>query len=172
MAFSKGKQHLVSCFLRCDVNALFLTSTAWRICNYVHFCTVDLCKQPHYVAQVGDGMHEAHTVPMVAKLSEISALIVRKHLHRVFVVDGDSKLVGVISRGDIMKATVDNFNTYVQSSTAWMISTNTWEDSILKSWILIIKSTPNLSLGPLQMWVGCSYCKLEGALCCVGLPAS
>lgn len=59
--------------------------------------------------QVGDSMRETHTVPQTMSLPDVADFIVRKRLHRVFVVDASDKLVGVVSRGDIMKATIHSF---------------------------------------------------------------
>eukprot|EP00803_Ostreobium_quekettii_P001229 evm.model.scf_1293EXC.2 EVM.evm.TU.scf_1293EXC.2 scf_1293EXC:5249-11437(-) len=59
--------------------------------------------------RVGDSMHETYTVPQTMSLPDVADFIVRKRLHRVFVVDALDKLVGVVSRGDIMRATIKSF---------------------------------------------------------------
>lgn len=40
---------------------------------------------------------------------DASNLIVRKKLHRLAVVDQEGRLVGMLSRGDILRATIQNF---------------------------------------------------------------
>lgn len=63
-------------------------------------------------------MHETYTIQASDLMTTVADLIVQKKLHRVFVVDEEERLTGVISRGDIMRATVNNFRYYVESSTS------------------------------------------------------
>lgn len=63
-------------------------------------------------------MHETCTILASELMPKAADLIVQKKLHRVFVVDEEERLTGVISRGDIMRATVNNFRFYVESSSA------------------------------------------------------
>ncbi|GMH35570.1 hypothetical protein BSKO_03438 [Bryopsis sp. KO-2023] len=76
----------------------------WR-----EFLTLRESIQKAQATLVGDSMHKTFTVPLTKPMSDVADFIVQKRLHRVFVVDGDERLIGVISRGDIMRATVNNF---------------------------------------------------------------
>jgi hypothetical protein len=53
-----------------------------------------------------DVCHEAATVNASARLEDAADLIVRRKVHRLAVVDGAGRCVGIISRGDILKATL------------------------------------------------------------------
>jgi CBS domain-containing protein len=57
---------------------------------------------------VGEVMHDATTVEQSILVTDAANIVVRKKLHRLMVVDDSSKLVGVLSRGDIMRATIEN----------------------------------------------------------------
>jgi CBS-domain-containing membrane protein len=51
--------------------------------------------------------HDAATVADSARLEDAADLIVRRKVHRLAVVDAKGKCVGVLSRGDILKATLN-----------------------------------------------------------------
>jgi len=51
---------------------------------------------------------KVYTVGPEAAVPEISALMVKKGINRVPVVDKDNKLLGIVSRQDIIKAAVQN----------------------------------------------------------------
>jgi CBS domain-containing protein len=53
-----------------------------------------------------DVCHEAATVNASARLEDAADLIVRRKVHRLAVVDAAGRCVGIISRGDILKATL------------------------------------------------------------------
>lgn len=57
-------------------------------------------------ATVGPIMHDTVTISKDASLTEASNLIIDKKLHRLCVLGDDGKLAGVLSRGDIMRATL------------------------------------------------------------------
>ena len=55
----------------------------------------------------GEVCHEAATVMDTARLEDAADAIVRRKVHRLAVVDANGKCVGVLSRGDILKATLN-----------------------------------------------------------------
>ena len=54
----------------------------------------------------GDVCHDAATVPAAARLEDAADVIVRRKVHRLAVVDAAGVCVGILSRGDILKATL------------------------------------------------------------------
>jgi len=54
----------------------------------------------------GEVCHVAATVADSARLEDAADVIVRQKVHRLAVVDAQGKCVGVLSRGDILKATL------------------------------------------------------------------
>ena len=60
-------------------------------------------------------MHKAFTVAPNASIEVAADLVVQKRAHRICVVDGDGVLVGIVSRGDIMRATIASFKYYMSS---------------------------------------------------------
>lgn len=54
-------------------------------------------------------MHDTFIVDENTSISDVADAIVRKRLHRIFVQNSESKLVGVVSRGDILRATIMNY---------------------------------------------------------------
>ena len=55
----------------------------------------------------GEVCHEAATVVDTARLEDAADAIVRRKVHRLAVVDAEGRCVGVLSRGDILKATLN-----------------------------------------------------------------
>lgn len=55
---------------------------------------------------IGTVMHMAYTIHKDASIVDASTLVVEKKVHRLAVLDDDDKLVGVLSRGDIVRATL------------------------------------------------------------------
>ena len=55
----------------------------------------------------GEVCHDAATVADTARLEDAADVIVRRKVHRLAVVDAQGKCVGVLSRGDILKATLN-----------------------------------------------------------------
>ncbi len=53
-----------------------------------------------------DVCHEAATVSASARLEDAADVIVRKKVHRLAVLDAGGRCVGILSRGDILKATL------------------------------------------------------------------
>ena len=51
--------------------------------------------------------HDAATVADSARLEDAADAIVRRKVHRLAVVDAQGKCVGILSRGDILKATLN-----------------------------------------------------------------
>lgn len=70
-----------------------------------HFRNADLVSKAG-ADKVGDIMHAVETIHETATLEEASCAILKKQLHRLSVVDSDGKLVGMISRGDIVRASL------------------------------------------------------------------
>ena len=64
----------------------------------------------------GEVCHEAATVVDTARLEDAADAIVRRKVHRLAVVDATGKCVGVLSRGDILKATLN-----VRLSVVWLL---------------------------------------------------
>ena len=62
--------------------------------------------------------HDAATVADTARLEDAADLIVRRKVHRLAVVDAQGKCVGVLSRGDILKATLNVRTTPARRSCA------------------------------------------------------
>lgn len=58
-------------------------------------------------------MHRAFTIRPDASMEEAATLVVQKRAHRICVVDDDGVLLGMVSRGDIMRATIANFQAYM-----------------------------------------------------------
>lgn len=55
---------------------------------------------------VGQIMHDAYTVNRNESMEEAASLVIRDKVHRLTVLDDEGRLVGVLSRGDIMRATL------------------------------------------------------------------
>lgn len=58
---------------------------------------------------VGEAMHEAVTVTPDTSIITAANKIVQRKLNRLVVVDAEGKLAGILSRGDIMRATINHF---------------------------------------------------------------
>lgn len=58
-------------------------------------------------------MHKAFKISPEASMEDAANMVVQKRAHRICVIDDDKKLVGVVSRGDIMRATMANFQYYM-----------------------------------------------------------
>ena len=58
-------------------------------------------------------MHRAFKIHPDVSMEEVANLVVQKRAHRICVVDDDGVLLGVVSRGDIMRATIANFQAYM-----------------------------------------------------------
>jgi CBS-domain-containing membrane protein len=58
----------------------------------------------------GEICHDATTVTVDCKLEEVADIIVRRRVHRLAVVGKDGKFLGVVSRGDILAATLRAMN--------------------------------------------------------------
>jgi len=54
-------------------------------------------------------MHEAYCMSKCATLSELASQIVMRHLHRIFIVNENDKLVGIVTRGDILRVTMAKY---------------------------------------------------------------
>lgn len=59
--------------------------------------------------QVGEAMHDTYLVSKDDPVSEVANLLVRKNAQRVFVLDENGRLCGVVARGDILKVTMDKY---------------------------------------------------------------
>jgi CBS domain-containing protein len=59
-------------------------------------------------------MHRAHCISLDASVEAAANLVVQKRAHRICVVDDSETLVGVVSRGDIMRATMSNFQYFME----------------------------------------------------------
>ncbi|KAK3278178.1 hypothetical protein CYMTET_10590 [Cymbomonas tetramitiformis] len=64
----------------------------------------------------GQLMHDATTIKSTATIEEAAQIIFFKKLYRLCVVDKDDKLVGMLSRGDILKVTLTNLKSYLMDS--------------------------------------------------------
>jgi hypothetical protein len=53
-----------------------------------------------------DVCHDAATVAASARLEDAADVIVRRKVHRLAVLDAGGRCVGILSRGDILKATL------------------------------------------------------------------
>ncbi|KAK9824266.1 hypothetical protein WJX72_009066 [[Myrmecia] bisecta] len=67
---------------------------------------------------VGEVMHDGITIKQDLLLTEAANIIVRQKLHRLPVVDDAGTLVGMLSRGDVMQATIENYKFYMESQSA------------------------------------------------------
>ncbi|KAK9832629.1 hypothetical protein WJX81_005531 [Elliptochloris bilobata] len=65
--------------------------------------------------KVGDVLRDAVTVHEGSSLSTAADLIVQKKVNRLVVVDSQGRLAGVLSRGDVLRAVINNFNIYMRS---------------------------------------------------------
>eukprot|EP00210_Caulerpa_lentillifera_P004765 g4549.t1 len=65
--------------------------------------------------KVGESMHDAFCMSECATLSELADQIIMKHLHRIFIVNENDKLVGVVSRGDILRITMGKYREVKES---------------------------------------------------------
>jgi CBS domain-containing protein len=63
-------------------------------------------------------MHKAFKISPDASMEEAANMIVQKQAHRICVVDEDGRLVGIVSRGDVMRATIANFQAYMTKQDA------------------------------------------------------
>lgn len=55
---------------------------------------------------VGQIMHDAYTISQDASMEEAAGKVITDKVHRLTVLDAEGRLVGVLSRGDIMRATL------------------------------------------------------------------
>lgn len=51
-------------------------------------------------------------------MEDAADMVVRKRAHRICVVDSEGSLIGVVSRGDIMRATIATFQAYMDKQDA------------------------------------------------------
>jgi CBS domain-containing protein len=58
-------------------------------------------------------MHKAFKVGPESDMEDAANIVVQKGAHRICVCDTDGALLGVVSRGDIMRATIANFQAYM-----------------------------------------------------------
>lgn len=63
---------------------------------------------------VGAIMHKAYTIGVNATIVQASSIVVEKKVHRLSVLDESGKLVGVLSRGDIMRATLKTLQAQIK----------------------------------------------------------
>jgi CBS domain-containing protein len=63
-------------------------------------------------------MHKAFTISPDAPMEDAADMVVRKRAHRICVTDDDGVLLGVVSRGDIMRATIATFQAYMDKQDA------------------------------------------------------
>lgn len=63
-------------------------------------------------------MHRAFSISPNAPMEDAADMVVRKRAHRICVVDSEGKLLGVVSRGDIMRATIATFQAYMDKQDA------------------------------------------------------
>lgn len=54
-------------------------------------------------------MHPAGTVYKAVSINDAADMMVRNHIHRIPVIGEDDTLVGIITRNDILKATLADF---------------------------------------------------------------
>ena len=54
-------------------------------------------------------MHDTYTVSVNDSLSFASDILVRKNAHRAFVLNEEGTLCGVITRGDILRKTMEKY---------------------------------------------------------------
>lgn len=57
-------------------------------------------------ATAADMCHDAATIRADARLEEAADAVVRSRKHRLAVLDGEGRCVGVLSRGDLLRATL------------------------------------------------------------------
>lgn len=62
-------------------------------------------------------MHKAFKIEPSATMEDAANMIVQKQAHRICVIEG-GKLIGIVSRGDVMRATIANFNAYMSRQDA------------------------------------------------------
>ena len=65
---------------------------------------------------MGDIVQEASIVSEYAPLDVLQDLLMQEKRMRVVVVDKEDKLVGVVSRGDIMRAYLNCFKQFMEES--------------------------------------------------------
>ena len=58
-------------------------------------------------------MHKAFKIHRDASMEEAANMVVQKRAHRICVLDDEGKCIGIVSRGDIMRATMANFQYYM-----------------------------------------------------------
>ena len=63
-------------------------------------------------------MHRAFEISPDAPMEDAADMVVRKRAHRICVVDSEGVLLGVVSRGDIMRATIATFQAYMDKQDA------------------------------------------------------
>ncbi|XRB16426.1 CBS domain-containing protein [Pseudoscourfieldia marina] len=61
---------------------------------------------------VGDVMHECTTISQDASLEDAASVLLANKQHRLAVVDDDGKLCGILSRGDILRSTLESLQGY------------------------------------------------------------
>lgn len=67
-------------------------------------------------------MHKAFKISPEATMEDAANMVVQKRAHRICVIDSDTRLLGIVSRGDIMRATVASFNHYMSDEDARELS--------------------------------------------------
>lgn len=65
---------------------------------------------------VGDVMQEAAIIPQGASVDELADMLMQEKRMRVVVVDTEEKLVGIVSRGDVMRAYLSCFKEFIEES--------------------------------------------------------
>ena len=60
-------------------------------------------------------MHSAFCMSLEGTMEDAASMVVQKRAHRICVVNDKQELVGLISRGDIMRATMANFKVYMRA---------------------------------------------------------
>lgn len=80
------------------------------------FKTIKEAAEKSSAETVGEIMHDAHIVPLTYTVEQASNDFLYKKFHRLCVVDADERLVGIISRGDVMKVALKNLKEYMSES--------------------------------------------------------
>lgn len=61
-------------------------------------------------------MHSAFSIQADAELEDAANMVVQRRAHRICVVNSSGELVGLVSRGDIMRTTIAKFRVYMQDA--------------------------------------------------------
>lgn len=64
---------------------------------------------PHHLLQVGEAMRKPCIIYEESSLDDAADIMVQRKIHRIAVVDQNDKLVGIVSRSDILRATYWSF---------------------------------------------------------------